>query len=83
MDIIWEQYGEQHILKDVSIHHEDKWTLYLFHHYGSTDIVPCPKYKIVSIDGKPYLSDKEKSELRSEVFGVINSIVKGGNKCKQ
>ena len=80
MNIVWEQYGEQHTLKDVSIHHEDKWTLYLCYCYGCTDIVPLPKYKIISIDGKSYLDDETKTELRVEVFGVIDNFVKGMKK---
>ena len=75
MEIVWEQYGEQHLLKNVGIHDEDKWTLYLFHYFGTTDITPMPKYKIISIDDKPYLADEEKTELRNEVFGAIKNIV--------
>ncbi|MFW6130155.1 MAG: hypothetical protein ACOC56_03150, partial [Atribacterota bacterium] len=76
MNIVWEQYGEQHILKDVSIHHKDRWTLYLFYHYGSTDIVPLPKYKIISIDEKSYLDDETKTKLRAEVFSALDNLVK-------
>lgn len=69
---IWEQYGEQHIFISHGQKSQDKWTLYLYDEFGN--VTPMPKYKIVSIDGEPYMSDKDKKVLREEVFGMINNM---------